>query len=51
MGHFAEQVRILRVELARAERGAAPFPIAKRVYIAIDDNVARTSERVHALLA
>jgi probable F420-dependent oxidoreductase len=47
---FAEQVRILREELARAERDPATFRIAKRVYIAIDDDPARAQQRVAAAL-
>ena len=37
---FAEQVQIVRAALAESGRDAADFPIAKRVYIAIDDNAA-----------
>jgi probable F420-dependent oxidoreductase len=48
---FAEQVRIIRETLAEAGRPAADFPIAKRVYIAVDDNGARARERVNAGLA
>ena len=47
---FAEQVRILREELARAERDPATFRIAKRVYIAVDDDDERARQRVAAAL-
>jgi probable F420-dependent oxidoreductase len=47
---FAEQVQIIRETLAEAGRPAADFPIAKRVYIAVDDNGARARERVNARL-
>lgn len=47
---FAEQVRVVRAELAESERDASSFQIAKRVYIAIDDNTARARERVDAAL-
>src|SRR6202043_3835648 len=35
---FAEQVQIVRAALAEAGRPAEDFPIAKRVYIEIDEN-------------
>jgi probable F420-dependent oxidoreductase len=38
---FIEQVRTLRTELAAAERDPAMYPIAKRVYVVIDDDPAR----------
>jgi probable F420-dependent oxidoreductase len=47
---FADQVRIVREALAEARRPAAEFPIAKRVYIAVDDDAARARERVNARL-
>jgi alkanesulfonate monooxygenase SsuD/methylene tetrahydromethanopterin reductase-like flavin-dependent oxidoreductase (luciferase family) len=43
---FAEQVTVVRAELAEAARQS--FPIAKRVYITVDDDVARARERVAA---
>lgn len=43
---FAEQVRIVRA--AMAESGRAEFPIAKRVYIAVDDNASRARTRMNA---
>ncbi len=47
---FAEQVGIVRAALARAGRTAADFPIAKRVYIAIDDDAERARARMNAAL-
>jgi len=43
---FAEQVTVVRAELAEA--GRQSFPIAKRVYIAVDDDVGRAQQRVAA---
>jgi probable F420-dependent oxidoreductase len=43
---FADQVRTVRDELRRQGRGAAGFPIAKRVYIAVDDDAARARQRM-----
>jgi alkanesulfonate monooxygenase SsuD/methylene tetrahydromethanopterin reductase-like flavin-dependent oxidoreductase (luciferase family) len=43
---FADQVTVVRAELAEAARQS--FPIAKRVYITVDDDVARARERVAA---
>jgi probable F420-dependent oxidoreductase len=48
---FAEQVQVVRAELAEQERPAASFPIAKRVYIAIDDDAGRARARMNAALA
>jgi alkanesulfonate monooxygenase SsuD/methylene tetrahydromethanopterin reductase-like flavin-dependent oxidoreductase (luciferase family) len=47
---FAEQVRIIREALAEAGRPAADFPIAKRVYVAVDDDAGRARERMNAAL-
>lgn len=47
---FAEQVVIVRAALAEAGRTAG-FPIAKRVYIAVDDDAVRGRERINAALA
>ncbi|MFF0494535.1 LLM class flavin-dependent oxidoreductase [Nocardia sp. NPDC004068] len=47
---FAEQVRTLRAELAAAGRDAAGFPIAKRVYIAVDEDTGRARRRVEDAL-
>jgi probable F420-dependent oxidoreductase len=43
---FADQVRTARDELRRQGRDAAGFPIAKRVYIAVDDDAARARQRM-----
>ena len=43
-GAFAEQVKVIRAELVEA--GRRSFPIAKRVYIAVDDDVARAHQRI-----
>jgi alkanesulfonate monooxygenase SsuD/methylene tetrahydromethanopterin reductase-like flavin-dependent oxidoreductase (luciferase family) len=48
---FAEQVRIVRAALAEAGRDAAGFPIAKRVYIVVDDNSARARDRANSAIA
>jgi len=47
---FAEQVQIVRGELARHGRDPASFPIAKRVYIAVDDDPGRAHDRMAAAL-
>jgi probable F420-dependent oxidoreductase len=50
---FAEQVQIVRRALAeagRTQRPADSFPIAKRVYIAIDDDADRARTRMNAAL-
>jgi probable F420-dependent oxidoreductase len=44
---FAEQVQIVRTALAESGRDPATFPIAKRLYIAVDDNAARARQRVN----
>lgn len=44
---FAQQVHVLREALAESKQDPS-FQIAKRVYIAVDDNVARARERVDA---
>jgi probable F420-dependent oxidoreductase len=46
---FREQASVVADEAAR--QGKARFPIAKRVYIAIDDDAARARERLNASLA
>ncbi|HEX6447536.1 MAG TPA: LLM class flavin-dependent oxidoreductase [Streptosporangiales bacterium] len=43
---FAEQVAVLRDELGRQGRDADAFPLAKRVYIAVDDDPARARDRL-----
>jgi probable F420-dependent oxidoreductase len=47
---FAQQVHVLRAAMAEAKQDPATFQIAKRVYIAIDDNATRAHERVDAAL-
>jgi probable F420-dependent oxidoreductase len=48
---FAEQVKVVREALAEAGRPPGSFPIAKRVYVAIDDGAGRARERMNAALA
>src|SRR2546430_12227246 len=43
---FAQQVRVPRAAQAESKLDTTNFQIAKRVYIAIDDNTTRTHERV-----
>jgi probable F420-dependent oxidoreductase len=47
---FAKQVGIVRAELSDQGREPATFPIAKRVYIAVDDDGERARERMRAAL-
>jgi probable F420-dependent oxidoreductase len=47
---FVEQVTVVRAALAESGRDASEFPIAKRVYIAVDDDAERARERVRATL-
>jgi probable F420-dependent oxidoreductase len=47
---FAEQVQIVRAALAEAGRAADDFPIAKRVYIGIDEDPERARSRMNAAL-
>jgi probable F420-dependent oxidoreductase len=47
---FAEQVAVVRAALAEAGRPAESFPIAKRVYVAIDDNAGRARSRMNTAL-
>jgi probable F420-dependent oxidoreductase len=47
---FAEQVTVVRAALAEAGRPADSFPIAKRVYLAIDDRAERARQRMNAAL-
>jgi probable F420-dependent oxidoreductase len=44
---FADQVRIVRAALTESGRPAADFPIAKRVYIAVDENAGRARKRIN----
>jgi probable F420-dependent oxidoreductase len=48
--NFAEQVQIVRAALAEAGRPAESFPIAKRVYIAVDDDSEHARKRINAAL-
>jgi probable F420-dependent oxidoreductase len=47
---FAENVRILREALAKQGRDPATFPIAKRVYVAVDDDTDRARRAIAAEL-
>jgi len=47
---FAEQVLIVRRALADAGRAADSFPVAKRVYVAIDEDAERARDRTNAAL-
>ena len=49
-GKFAEQVRIVRAALAEAGQRPEDFPIAKRVYIGIDEDAERARNRMNAAL-
>ena len=44
---FAEQVEFVRTELAGQAGDVRPFPISKRVYLAIDDDAARARQLTH----
>ncbi len=47
---FVEQVKIVRQALSEQQRDAATFRIAKRVYIAVDDDASRAQQRITAAL-
>jgi probable F420-dependent oxidoreductase len=47
---FAEQVTVVQAALAEAGRSPETFPIAKRVYITIDDDAGRARARTNATL-
>jgi len=47
---FAGQVQIVRDALGKAARPAEDFPIAKRVYVAIDEDARRARRRIDAAL-
>jgi probable F420-dependent oxidoreductase len=47
---FAGQVRLVRETLAEAGRPAGEFPVAKRVYIAVDENAGRARARISEAL-
>jgi probable F420-dependent oxidoreductase len=51
LDRFADQVRVVRAALADADRDPAEFPIAKRLYIGVDDNAGRARERMNAAIA
>jgi probable F420-dependent oxidoreductase len=48
---FAEQVQVVRNVLAEAGRPAGDFPIAKRVYVAVDEDAGRARARMNDALA
>jgi len=48
---FAGQVQTVRAALAAAGHDQASFPIAKRIYIAVDDDPARGRDRMNAAMA
>jgi probable F420-dependent oxidoreductase len=45
---FAQQIEVLRTAMTEAHQDPATFPIAKRVYIVVDDDATRARERVDA---
>ena len=47
---FAEQVQVLRAALAERGTDPASFPVAKRVYIAVDEDAGRARDRMAAAL-
>jgi probable F420-dependent oxidoreductase len=47
---FADQVQIVREALAELGRPAQDFPIAKRVYIAVDEDAGRARTRINSAL-
>lgn len=49
-GQFAEHVGIVRKALADQQRDPATFPIAKRIYIAVDDDRTRARDRIAGAL-
>jgi probable F420-dependent oxidoreductase len=48
---FVDRVRVVREALTEQDRDPATFPIAKRVYIAVDDDTARAHQRTAAALS
>ncbi|HEY7431814.1 MAG TPA: LLM class flavin-dependent oxidoreductase, partial [Streptosporangiaceae bacterium] len=48
---FAGQVRLVREALAEAGRRPADYPIAKRVYVGIDEDAGRARSRMNDALA
>jgi alkanesulfonate monooxygenase SsuD/methylene tetrahydromethanopterin reductase-like flavin-dependent oxidoreductase (luciferase family) len=47
---FVDQVKIVRQSLTEQKRDAGSFPIAKRVYIAIDNDLGRARQRIGVAL-
>jgi alkanesulfonate monooxygenase SsuD/methylene tetrahydromethanopterin reductase-like flavin-dependent oxidoreductase (luciferase family) len=47
---FADQVKVVRAALEEAGRDPASFPIAKRVYLGVDDDAERARQRIAAAL-
>jgi probable F420-dependent oxidoreductase len=47
---FAEQVQVVRAALAKTGRPTESFPIAKRVYVAIDEDAGRARARMNSAL-
>ena len=47
---FADQVQIVRDALTESGRPVQDFPIAKRVYIAVDEDAGRARERINTAL-
>ncbi|MBO0825839.1 MAG: LLM class flavin-dependent oxidoreductase, partial [Actinobacteria bacterium] len=47
---FADQVRVIRAALAEVGRSERDFPIAKRLYIGVDDNGGRARTRMNAAI-
>lgn len=48
---FADQVRVVRAALSDTGRDPADFPIAKRLYIGVDDNPGRARDRMNKAIA
>jgi probable F420-dependent oxidoreductase len=44
---FADQVQVVRAALNESGRDPADFPVAKRLYIAVDDNASRARSRIN----
>jgi probable F420-dependent oxidoreductase len=47
---FAEQVQVVRHALTEAGRDPGSYPIAKRLYIGVDDNADRARDRMRAAM-
>jgi probable F420-dependent oxidoreductase len=48
---FAQQVQVVREALAESGRATSDFPIAKRIYVVIDDERDRAGERMSTAIA